>query len=458
MDNSKRIRIFYSLARIIIIPAVLAMVFCLSACEELSSSSGGRPGLFPSVEPANTSSLGQSSIPDGSAITDTLNTPEEDPEDFSADPADIIISVESISIDLDSTEAVKGETLVPLVTVLPSDATDGTYTLSSSDETVLRPTDDGFEADGGGTADIIAMASNGLTARISITVTVPVESVTLEAEQLTVSRGETVTLSPVIHPADATDATVVYSSSDESVAAVGGDGTVRALAAGTAVIECAVGDVSVSVEVIVTVPASSISVSADRRIYAVGSQGSFAVQISPQDTTDTDFTVSISGGAELTGENTFSCVSGGEATITVTTENGMTARFTVNIIDLSVFAAEVFDLTNAERESAGLQPLSRMAALTLAAEVRASEIIESFSHTRPDGRSCFTAFDESNVSYRWAGENLAMGQRTPAEVVRGWMESPGHRENILTAEFGHLGIGVAMDASGRLYWTQTFTD
>ena len=118
---------------------------------------------------------------------------------------------------------------------------------------------------------------------------------------------------------------------------------------------------------------------------------------------------------------------------------------------------EVLRLVNTQREKAGKQPLTMDAKLSQAAQVRAAEIVQLFSHDRPDGTSCFTAMKEAGVSYRAAGENIAAGQRTPAEVMEGWMNSQGHRENILSDSFGRLGVGYTV-VNGRAYWVQMFAN
>ncbi|WP_312044192.1 CAP domain-containing protein [Anaerotignum sp.] len=119
---------------------------------------------------------------------------------------------------------------------------------------------------------------------------------------------------------------------------------------------------------------------------------------------------------------------------------------------VSVNAQKVVDLVNAERAKAGLGALTIDTKVTAAAQVRAKEVQTSFSHTRPDGRSCFTALDEANVSYRGAGENIALGQKTPEQVMNDWMNSEGHRANIMNPNFKYIGVGV--DGSA---WTQLFT-
>ena len=97
------------------------------------------------------------------------------------------------------------------------------------------------------------------------------------------------------------------------------------------------------------------------------------------------------------------------------------------------------------------------ATLSAAAQVRAQEIDVSFSHTRPDGTSCFTVLKDFGISYRACGENIAKGSPSPARVVEGWMNSAGHRANILNANFTAIGVGVYADAAGTLHWAQLFT-
>ena len=76
-----------------------------------------------------------------------------------------------------------------------------------------------------------------------------------------------------------------------------------------------------------------------------------------------------------------------------------------------------------------------------------------FSHTSPTYGSPFDMMKKFGITYRSAGENIAMGQRTPEEVVKAWMNSEGHRKNILNSSFTHIGVGHV--ASGN-YWTQMF--
>ena len=124
--------------------------------------------------------------------------------------------------------------------------------------------------------------------------------------------------------------------------------------------------------------------------------------------------------------------------------------------DLAAYAQEVLTLTNARREAAGLNPLSADPVLTEMAMLRARELEESYSHTRPSGENCKTVFGEFETDLRFWGENAAKGNRTPEAVVEAWMDSPGHRENLLREDAGYLGVGVSQDEDGILYWVQLF--
>ena len=141
-----------------------------------------------------------------------------------------------------------------------------------------------------------------------------------------------------------------------------------------------------------------------------------------------------------------------EAKAPVSKNNGNYANDT-----LAAYANEVLQLVNQERTKAGLSSLTSEATITAAANVRAQESRQSFSHTRPNGTSFSTALREHGVSYRTSGENIAYGQRTPQEVVNAWMNSPGHRANILNPSFNKIGIGV-YQYNGTIYWSQLFTN
>ncbi len=117
----------------------------------------------------------------------------------------------------------------------------------------------------------------------------------------------------------------------------------------------------------------------------------------------------------------------------------------------------VVALVNKYRAENGLSPVSADSQLNRAAAIRSSELPTLFSHTRPDGTRCFTVLDQLSISYRGAGENIASGQTSAQQVMDDWMNSSGHRANILGANFKNIGVGLHIDDSGRYHWTQLFT-
>jgi len=127
---------------------------------------------------------------------------------------------------------------------------------------------------------------------------------------------------------------------------------------------------------------------------------------------------------------------------------------------VSEYATEVTNIVNQYRTEAGLAPLNLSPSLCEAAEVRAAELLSSFSHTRPNGQECFSALDGLGIPYGYAGENIAAGQKSPSEVMNSWINSPGHKKNIMNPNFTNIGIACYYDASApySYYWVQVFTD
>lgn len=127
--------------------------------------------------------------------------------------------------------------------------------------------------------------------------------------------------------------------------------------------------------------------------------------------------------------------------------------------DESKFAEEVIRLINEERVKAGLNPLEKNDKLMSAAAVRVEEISKVFGHIRPDGSSCKTAVADAGFEGTHTGENIAGGQNTPEKVVKEWMNSEGHKNNILNPNFRYTGVGYLHKSKG-IYtyydWVQIF--
>ncbi|HQD05795.1 MAG TPA: CAP domain-containing protein [Bacillota bacterium] len=125
------------------------------------------------------------------------------------------------------------------------------------------------------------------------------------------------------------------------------------------------------------------------------------------------------------------------------------------------YEEKVLELVNKERAARGLRPLQWDEELRKVARAKSEDMRDRnyFAHDSPTYGSLAEMLSTFGVKYRFAGENLAAGQKTPQEVVAGWMNSDGHRENILNPRFTHLGVGYA-DGGGKYfyYWTQIFVE
>lgn len=119
---------------------------------------------------------------------------------------------------------------------------------------------------------------------------------------------------------------------------------------------------------------------------------------------------------------------------------------------------QVIQLVNKERVARGLAPLKEHWELSRVARYKSQDMINKnyFGHTSPTYGTPFKMMESFGLRFSAAGENIAYGQRTPQEVMNAWMNSPGHRANILSASYTHIGVGAAKKSNGTLYWTQMF--
>ncbi|WP_102275438.1 SafA/ExsA family spore coat assembly protein [Cytobacillus massiliigabonensis] len=134
----------------------------------------------------------------------------------------------------------------------------------------------------------------------------------------------------------------------------------------------------------------------------------------------------------------------------------------VNIPTLSAATTSVEDqvvqLVNQERAKYGLNPLKSNWELARVARYKSQDMIDRkyFDHNSPTYGTPFQMMKSFGISYRSAGENIAAGQATPKEVVQAWMNSEGHRKNILSSSFTEIGVGYVKGGSYGHYWTQMF--
>lgn len=281
-----------------------------------------------------------------------------------------------------------------------------------------------------------------------------------------VMQGESFTIGVKVTP-EGTKTSVTYSASDASIATIDKNGVINAINPGKVTIKATAEGKSVSflLEVLkkaeliklqslsFTSASTSMEIATYLQLTIVKTPANANENIEYTSSDPSILTVSTSG--KVTAKAV------GTATVTVRNlANSVSASITIRVIsslDIERLIKEVFKLTNQERIYAGLPALTYNNVLEDGAMIRAEEIIQSFSHTRPDGSKFFTVFNNT-YAFHLMGENLAAGFNSAAAVVNGWMNSEGHRANILKDGYTQIGIGIAKDKDGRIYWVQIFAD
>ncbi len=191
----------------------------------------------------------------------------------------------------------------------------------------------------------------------------------------------------------------------------------------------------------------------DGEVYIVNSKGVILDVVDEWDYESGQYT--YKSGSNKTTSSGNKTTSGSNNTNTNTTTNSQKANSSaVEDSHNREYAEAVIDLVNEERAKEGLSPLEMNETLMGGCEIRAEELVEKFSHTRPDGSSCYTVVKD-DYGYSYIGENIAEGYTSPEHVMNGWMNSSGHRANILKKEYEEIGVGCYIH-NGRKYWVQLF--
>ncbi len=149
---------------------------------------------------------------------------------------------------------------------------------------------------------------------------------------------------------------------------------------------------------------------------------------------------------------------GAETTQAPSNERATTEAATTAAPSVSNYERRVVELVNVERQKNGLAPLTLDSAISNVARIKSKDMSDNnyFAHQSPTYGSAGDMLSQHGIRYSAWGENIAAGQRTPEEVVSAWMNSPGHRANILASHFTKIGVGYVNN--GRPYWTQMFTN
>ena len=290
-----------------------------------------------------------------------------------------------------------------------------------------------------------------------------ITSISLDKLNVTLDIGEKVKLNLTIYPSDVTHKAYTYSTSDNYVAGIDVDGVITAKAAGTAQITVTT-DNGKTAQCSVTVrKPDPTSVSINKNDLKLSMNDVYMLSASNNVNSDSVKYTWLSNNTnciKIISDNnqtvTIKAVGCGTATLTVKTKNNISASCKITVSKTDDNIKKIVNSVNNERtKNGGLPLLANRTDLNELANIRAKEIVEKFSHTRPDGSSCFSILENNNVGYISAGENIAYGQPNSQEVMTAWMNSKGHRENILSPDFNCIGVGH-YQTNGIDYWVQIF--
>lgn len=368
------------------------------------------------------------------------------------------VEVASVVINAASKELAQGATFTLRATVSPTNATDKSVTWTSSNANVAAVDTTGkVTAKAAGKATITAKTSNGKTATCTITVTeTAVESITFDKTTAQMNVDETMTLAATVAPANAGNKNLTWFSNNESVLTVTASGQVKAVGAGKATITAKSANGKIAMCVITVVDPSSYKVEFTNQTMKITVGATKALEykalpdgIIPEfEAIDNDI-VSVDKNGNVMG------LKSGNAAIEARVGKGERTYIYVFVqptVDEEAaarqkFVEEVLYYVNIERAKAGVAPVQLLDDLSYISQIRTDEQAEvrNISHTRPDGTKWSTVFGESPAPIKkkaW-GENLVMSAGYTAEgCVKAWMNSEGHRKNILRSNFTHMGIGV----------------
>lgn len=143
-----------------------------------------------------------------------------------------------------------------------------------------------------------------------------------------------------------------------------------------------------------------------------------------------------------------------------TNNNNTNKNNKLNNTAVSSYEQRVANLVNMERQRNGLKALALDNAISEVARTKSKDMATNnyFGHTSPTYGSAGDMLNKFGITWSAWGENIASGQKTPEEVMDAWMNSPSHRENILSPNFAFIGVGYYTDSNGKAYWTQMFTN
>ena len=372
----------------------------------------------------------------------------------------------------------KGESYTLKGTVLPNDAKNKTCKWYTSRSSVAAVSSTGkVTARAVGTAVITAKTVNGKKATCKVTVKTMPTSVKISPTALTLGKGESYTIKENTNSGSyANAANLKWTSTNTRVVTVkkgsGNKAALKAVGTGTASVRvtlyngrtatCRVTIKKAPASVKISPSSLTLNVGESYTIKENTNSSSYAHAANLKWTSTNTRVVTVKKGSG--NKAVLKAVSEGTANVKLTLYNGKTAICKVSVVDCSdIYSAKtdkdyyslshkVYEIVNQERIKAGVKPLRFNDKVYKAAMIRAKECHKYFSHIRPNGKDCFTALSEAGVKQNYAGENIAVGFSSPKSVMEVWMQSSGHRSNILNPVFTDFGCGVCNTGE----WTQFF--
>ena len=372
----------------------------------------------------------------------------------------------------------KGESYTLKGTVLPNEAKNKTCKWYTSRSSVAAVSSTGrVTARAVGTAVITAKTVNGKKATCKVTVKTMPTSVKISPTALTLGKGESYTIKENTNSGSyANAANLKWTSTNTRVVTVkkgsGNKAALKAVGTGTASVRitlyngrtatCKVTVKAMPTSVKISPTALTLGKGESYTIKENTNSGSYANAANLKWTSTNTRVVTVKKGSG--NKAVLKAVSEGTANVKLTLYNGKIAICKVSVVDCSdVYSAKtdkdyyslshkVYEIVNQERIKAGVKPLRFNDKVYKAAMIRAKECHKYFSHIRPNGKDCFTALSEAGVKQNYAGENIAVGFSSPKSVMEVWMQSSGHRSNILNPVFTDFGCGVCNTGE----WTQFF--
>ncbi len=372
----------------------------------------------------------------------------------------------------------KGESYTLKGRVLPNEAKNKTCKWYTSRSSVAAVSSTGrVTARAVGTAVITAKTVNGKKATCKVTVKTMPTSVKTNPTALTLGKGESYTIKENTNSGSyANAANLKWTSTNTRVVTVkkgsGNKAALKAVGTGTASVRvtlyngrtatCRVTIKKAPASVKISPSSLTLNVGESYTIKENTNSGSYANAANLKWTSSNTRVVTVKKGSG--NKAVLKAVSEGTANVKLTLYNGKTAICKVSVVDCSdVYSAKtdkdyyslshkVYEIVNQERIKAGVKPLRFNDKVYKAAMIRAKECHKYFSHIRPNGKDCFTALSEAGVKQNYAGENIAVGFSSPKSVMEVWMQSSGHRSNILNPVFTDFGCGVCNTGE----WTQFF--